>query len=120
MMCMVDFSAATFHIYSSRLWASLHAHKGDGLLVSAGSKWASRRRLLTPAFHFDILRPYVGVYAEASTQLVVRKARRNSENIASFPGLHPGFCRLPAGMGRRLYRKHTSAVFSALMTFNVA
>ncbi|ELT98568.1 hypothetical protein CAPTEDRAFT_130691 [Capitella teleta] len=34
---------------------------GEGLLVAGGKRWARNRKLLTPAFHFDILKPYVAV-----------------------------------------------------------
>ena len=44
---------------------------GDGLLVSTGRKWARNRRLLTPAFHFDILKPYVKVFANSTEDLAV-------------------------------------------------
>ena len=44
---------------------------GDGLLVSKGPKWARNRRLLTPAFHFDILKPYMDVNNEATSILMV-------------------------------------------------
>ena len=37
---------------------------GDGLLLSYGAKWHTRRHLITPTFHFDVrprrARPCVG------------------------------------------------------------
>ncbi|XP_033748643.1 cytochrome P450 4F4-like [Pecten maximus] len=38
---------------------------GDGLLFSSGTKWLRNRRMLTPAFHFDILRPYIDIYNDS-------------------------------------------------------
>ena len=44
---------------------------GDGLLLAGGKRWERNRRLLTPAFHFDILRPYMGVKNRSTDILIV-------------------------------------------------
>ncbi|XP_078620223.1 ultra-long-chain fatty acid omega-hydroxylase-like isoform X1 [Branchiostoma floridae x Branchiostoma japonicum] len=43
---------------------------GDGLLLSEGSKWQRNRRLLTPAFHFDILKHYVKLFSQSTVVLL--------------------------------------------------
>ncbi|KAJ8309363.1 hypothetical protein KUTeg_014237 [Tegillarca granosa] len=46
---------------------------GEGLLVTGGERWARSRRLLTPAFHFDILHPYIKIYNDSAELMLVRK-----------------------------------------------
>ncbi|CAO2604666.1 Cytochrome P450 4F4 [Lemmus lemmus] len=46
-----------------------HCHaalRGDGLLVSAGDKWSRHRCMLTPTFHFNILKPYVKIFSDST------------------------------------------------------
>ncbi|XP_005094867.1 cytochrome P450 4F22 [Aplysia californica] len=45
---------------------------GEGLILSNGSKWAKSRRLLTPAFHFDILKPYMAVYNSCANTMLTK------------------------------------------------
>ncbi|XP_025149961.3 prostaglandin E2 omega-hydroxylase CYP4F21-like [Bubalus bubalis] len=48
---------------------------GDGLLLSAGDKWSGHRRMLTPAFHFNILKPYMKIFTK-STDIMHTKWER--------------------------------------------
>ncbi|XP_061488880.1 cytochrome P450 4B1-like isoform X2 [Rhineura floridana] len=38
---------------------------GKGLLTLNGPKWQQHRKLLTPGFHYDVLKPYVALMAES-------------------------------------------------------
>ncbi|XP_062859604.1 cytochrome P450 4F3 [Trichomycterus rosablanca] len=48
---------------------------GQSLLLNNGKEWSRQRRLLTPAFHFDILKNYVSIF-NSSTNVMHEKWRR--------------------------------------------
>ncbi|XP_060074007.1 cytochrome P450 4F6-like [Ylistrum balloti] len=56
---------------------------GDGLVTSNGKKWERNRKLLTPAFHFDVLRPYVKIYNDAADIVLEKFARLMKETSKS-------------------------------------
>ena len=64
-----------YHILreENRASSSFRCDTGDGLLLSSGSKWFRNRKLLTPAFHFDVLKPYMKIYNEATDIFIVRE-----------------------------------------------
>ncbi|XP_075034798.1 cytochrome P450 4A6-like [Mixophyes fleayi] len=43
---------------------------GKGLLVLSGPKWFQHRRLLTPGFHYDVLKPYVKLMSDCTTVML--------------------------------------------------
>ncbi|XP_069333351.1 cytochrome P450 4F2-like [Eulemur rufifrons] len=55
---------------------------GDGLLLSAGDKWSRHRRMLTPAFHFNILKPYVKIFNDSVNIMHAKWQRLASEGSA--------------------------------------
>ncbi len=62
---------------------------GEGLLIAEGSKWYRNRHLLTPAFHFSILKPYMAVY-KSSVEVLIGKwsaAARKNEPVLLFDSL---------------------------------
>jgi len=62
---------------------------GEGLLLANGPKWARNRKLITPAFHFDILRPYLVVDNEACEQLLDKMGRysKSGESMEFYSNL---------------------------------
>ncbi|XP_045884237.1 cytochrome P450 4B1 [Meles meles] len=56
---------------------------GKGLLVLQGPKWYQHRKLLTPGFHYDVLKPYVAVFAN-STHTMLDKWEEKAREDKSF------------------------------------
>ena len=52
---------------------------GEGLVTSNKSKWKSRRKILTPAFHFRILEDFLPIVNEQAHVLVAKVARMCSD-----------------------------------------
>ncbi|CAM4548245.1 unnamed protein product [Lepidochelys olivacea] len=58
------------HIEKSFLYKFLHPWLGTGLLTSTGDKWRSRRKMITPTFHFTILADFLEVMNEQANILI--------------------------------------------------
>ncbi|XP_055697965.1 cytochrome P450 4c3 [Phlebotomus papatasi] len=74
------------HIDKSSDYNYLHPWLGTGLLTSSGVKWHSRRKILTPAFHFKILEDFIDVFSEQSSILASKLAVEvEKESFNIFP-----------------------------------
>merc|ERR1712038_477471 len=73
------------HITKAPDYEHLHPWLGTGLLTSTGTKWKSRRRLLTPSFHFQILKDFLLVFNEQSNIMVEKiRSDKNLMNNTTF------------------------------------
>lgn len=55
------------YIIKNNLYDILEKWLSTGLLISNGKKWYSRRKAITPTFHFKILDEFVEVFDKNST-----------------------------------------------------
>uniref|UniRef100_A0A7N6FK63 Cytochrome P450, family 4, subfamily F, polypeptide 3 n=1 Tax=Anabas testudineus TaxID=64144 RepID=A0A7N6FK63_ANATE len=78
---------ASITVKDELIYNHLRPWLGQSLLISNGEMWSRKRRLLSPAFHFDILKNYVTVF-NASTNIMHDKWRRlvaeGSSNLEMF------------------------------------
>lgn len=54
--------------------------------IFSGEKWQKRRKLITPAFHFQILEQFIDVF-NCATDIFIRRLRRNicKESVDIYP-----------------------------------
>ncbi|XP_028901825.2 probable cytochrome P450 4d14 [Zeugodacus cucurbitae] len=62
----------------------------EGLLLSTGPKWHSRRKIITPSFHFKILEDFVGVFDQQSNVMIdLLREKADGETVVN---LYPFVC----------------------------
>ncbi|XP_011705471.1 PREDICTED: cytochrome P450 4C1-like, partial [Wasmannia auropunctata] len=61
--------SSTKHIEKTSLYNGLKPWLGDGLLLSGGVKWHSRRKTLISTFHFNILQQFVKILIEEGEKM---------------------------------------------------
>jgi cytochrome P450 family 4 len=61
---------STKHLDKSKIYKCLHPFLRTGLLTSSGKKHFMRRRMLTPTFHFEILKEFMEIFEKESDELV--------------------------------------------------
>uniref|UniRef100_F6XUS0 Cytochrome P450 family 4 subfamily A member 11 n=1 Tax=Equus caballus TaxID=9796 RepID=F6XUS0_HORSE len=64
-LCWLWGSKVLFTVYDPDYMKVILGRSGYGLLLLNGQTWFQHRRMLTPAFHYNILKPYVGLMAES-------------------------------------------------------
>ncbi|XP_075168008.1 putative cytochrome P450 4d14 [Haematobia irritans] len=63
-------------IAKNGIYSILQCWLGQGLLLSSGPKWFSRRKIITPTFHFKILDEFVEIFDQQSRILIQRLQRK--------------------------------------------
>lgn len=60
---------------------------GTGLLTSAGQKWHTMRKIITPTFHFSILQGFVGIFnknTKIMLNLIKNQANKEDCDLTNF------------------------------------
>uniref|UniRef100_K9ILV3 Cytochrome P450 4V2 n=1 Tax=Desmodus rotundus TaxID=9430 RepID=K9ILV3_DESRO len=80
-------------IDKSYMYKFLEPWLGLGLLTSTGNKWRSRRKMLTPTFHFTILEDFLDVMNEQAN-ILVNKFKKHADGEAFNCFMYIALCAL--------------------------
>ncbi|CAL7940661.1 unnamed protein product [Xylocopa violacea] len=67
--------------HKSWLYRILEPWLGTGLLTASGSKWQTRRKMLTPAFHFNVLQQFVDTIINEGELLIERLKKEGGPTV---------------------------------------
>ena len=76
------------HLEKSVDYDMMKSWLGSGLLISIGQKWRQRRKILTPAFHFQILEKFFDVMSDQAEVLVDKIKTMNDKEFDIHPLLN--------------------------------
>ncbi|KAH8411531.1 hypothetical protein KR215_006200 [Drosophila sulfurigaster] len=71
------------HITKNSLYNLMLPWLGTGLLMSTGRKWYSRRKIITPTFHFKILEQFVDIFDQQSS-ILVEQLQQHADGKTAF------------------------------------
>ncbi|KAJ8913514.1 hypothetical protein NQ315_017064 [Exocentrus adspersus] len=57
-------------LQKSFIYDGMNNWLGTGLLLSSGAKWKSRRKMITPSFHFSILNEFIKVFNSVGQKFI--------------------------------------------------
>lgn len=80
--------SSPIHITKNNVYDMLSLWLGDGLLMSTGKKWHSRRKIITPSFHFKILEEFIEIFDRQSNIMVEqlkKKLKDDKTPVDMFP-----------------------------------
>ncbi|XP_072942427.1 cytochrome P450 4C1-like isoform X1 [Epargyreus clarus] len=102
------------HNEKSIVYTLLRPWLRDGLLLSKGTKWQNRRKVLTSAFHFNVLRQYF-INLEENNQRFVQTLEKTNEEIHDIVPLISEFTLnslCESAMGTKLNKEGTNTGMS--------
>lgn len=77
--------SSTRYIDKATVYEFIKPWLNEGLLLSTGKKWHDRRKVITPAFHFNILEKFAEVFDRLGHTVVEKLKKMEANEIELYP-----------------------------------